>query len=765
MSHSTDEKQRFLEAALAKAEAWATKSEAQNAELVVQNTELAVQKARTDEQIQKTTCSEYVTYGHKLFDNFNVQQDERLTTTGTTDPTQKFCPNQLQLWESFTNEQDTIQAKISGIYQSPQREFDSKHFLETLGRKVSNKHIANEKDLEYILHLILEDPVRNLVYHLKDLDSGCPFDIEDGVLFENHPNAISDNSDEVRERQQQDQTPQRSNGSSQPSAFGNLKADQICVYKSNKDSYKRSIAYIIEYKAPHKLTKPQLRAGLCPMDIAADIINDPYIPQFEDTTKEFAYHARKLVAAVIAQTFHYMIEAGLEYSYLTTGEAIVFLHINWKDPRTLYYHLAEPAADVSDNPDQLVLCTAISQVLAFTLLAFEAKKHGQDTRNEAQKKLQKLVQDPEEVLRRMPPSVRKVNPDDTPFPTPRSYKKRELLFAPPRSPKPRRARPVRSGDGVPERDPNPDPSDSDSDPTQASDTPTKRPANYKQGRQKEHPSDPKPRGDGGNAQESSRRQYCTQNCLVGLVNMDLLDLRCPNVMLHQSEKDKSFHPVTHKTWLRLLREQLHQTLDDGVVSLGKQGARGVLFQVTLLRYGYTFVGKGTVPEFVRDLQHESTIYRHLWPLQGVSVPVFLGEIDLRGISRTYYYDHRVYIIYMMFLSWGGEMVEDAEARLSMGKDPSQEVVRSVQALHDMGVAHTDVRRPNVLWNEENQRVMVIDFERAILTTIRPRSSNQMARNKRRITQEATSPGPLSTLYIYPDTRVNQVDLALAKSMF
>jgi len=68
----------------------------------------------------------------------------------------------------------------------------------------------------------------------------------------------------------------------------------------------------------------------------------------------------------------------------------------------------------------------------------------------------------------------------------------------------------------------------------------------------------------------------------------------------------------------------------------------------------------------------------------------------------------------MFLSWGGiSLVEAAlpeEARGVVG----QQVVRLVQMLHAHGVAHTDVRRANVLWNGETGQAMVIDFEQAVL---------------------------------------------------
>ncbi|KAI0977531.1 hypothetical protein F4678DRAFT_455678 [Xylaria arbuscula] len=81
-----------------------------------------------------------------------------------------------------------------------------------------------------------------------------------------------------------------------------------------------------------------------------------------------------------------------------------------------------------------------------------------------------------------------------------------------------------------------------------------------------------------------------------------------------------------------------------------KGAREALFQVTMLAYGYTFACKGTVQAFVKDLEHEAAVYERLRPVQRTSVPVFLRAVDLRSINKTYHYDHRVNIIYMMFLS-------------------------------------------------------------------------------------------------------------------
>lgn len=62
-------------------------------------------------------------------------------------------------------------------------------------------------------------------------------------------------------------------------------------------------AYAVEFKAPHKLTLPELIAGLHEMEPARDVIDK------EGDTFEF--YATHLVAAIITQIFSYMVDSGV----------------------------------------------------------------------------------------------------------------------------------------------------------------------------------------------------------------------------------------------------------------------------------------------------------------------------------------------------------------------------------------------------------------------------------------------------------------------
>ncbi|KAH8744058.1 hypothetical protein F5883DRAFT_384717, partial [Diaporthe sp. PMI_573] len=105
----------------------------------------------------------------------------------------------------------------------------------------------------------------------------------------------------------------------------------------------------------------------------------------------FQYNAERLTAAAVTQTYHYMIESGLEHGVLTTGEAFIFFKIDWDYPQRLQYHLAEPVPEVLAHPENAHLCTAVAQYLAFTLMALgspgERRGHGQEERGKAMKGL------------------------------------------------------------------------------------------------------------------------------------------------------------------------------------------------------------------------------------------------------------------------------------------------------------------------------------------------------------------------------------------
>ncbi|GJN86985.1 hypothetical protein PLIIFM63780_010567 [Purpureocillium lilacinum] len=598
-----------------------------------------------------------------------------------------------------------------------------------MGARIGKRSIADEKGLEVFLRNAVEDPVRNTVDQLVQSPIAKEsFDLGGGIVFENHPHALSDIAEEVVDRQTRPAPP------STPGHGENLKklqADQICIYRSDGGQGSRTRAFICEYKPPPKLTIQHLHVGLQIRDIYKAVVNRKTIPTSEHTEARFKYHAERLTASAITQTYNYMIEGGLEYSVVTTGEAFVFLKIDWGEPGTLFHHLAVPSIEVAAPTADARLCTAVAQYLAFTLLAIDGlgtRLHNQDERDQATKGLNRWEVSFESTYRSIPDQDRSFLPDSSPGYQPSAYGDKD------RSPIRRRKNPPRGQGQVPsKRDDGSESPDEESD-SKVSGTPTPAQRNRRQGAGRGGSLAMRSHG-GGASNSGQRRPFCTQKCLLGLVRGYALDRSCPNVHLHGGPmthigRGDIRHPIGHAKWLELLHAHLKETLDRGITPLEKSGARGVLFKVTLLQYGYTFVSKGTIVEFIRNLEDEAAVDRRLEDVQGIHVPVFLGVVDLRPLGRTYYYDHRVYIVHLTLMSWGGESLHEARWRMRT----TQEQVKRILEAYKRGVIHTDVRGPNILFCEETGGAVVIDFEPAKL--LEPRQPlAKMTPNKRSLPEE------------------------------
>ncbi|OAA33960.1 Protein kinase-like domain protein [Metarhizium rileyi] len=682
-----------------------------------------------EEQIRLTTFDEYIAACHSLvYSRILVKAEPDLASKGSiTNPPGKWCPQGLRPWPNFLELQRTVFGSIYDIFPIEERVFENRAFLAGLGGRLSLRPIKDEKTLEFFLHLSVEDPTRAIIEQLKMVqDARAAFEMGDGIIFENRPQALSEVADEVV--------------NSETSAIASTSPpDQICVYRSNHTTLsQRTMIYISEHKPPHKLTAPHLRAGLRAMDIHKEVVNRKMIPTAADPDALFRYHAERLTASAITQTYHYMIEGGLDYGLLTTGEAIVFLNVDWVEPGTLYYHLAEPSHEVMPHPNHFHICTAVGQYLAFTLMALgrpgERRGHGQDERDRARAGLKSWNEDFEMTLRSIPESARSA-PDSSSDYAPTTYSGID------RSPfiSRRRTRPYAEdhpSKDVARREDRREPSDDESMSKPPPDTHTPAGRGARQTARRSQRLALQTRGEGS----QQERQYCTQKCLLGMVNGGLLDSKCPNTSLHNkgsTEISPRYHPISHDEFLFFLQKQLKETLDNGITPIRLGGARGVLFQVTLLSHGYTFISKGTVRAFIKDLKHETAVYRRLRPIQGVYVPVFLGVIDLRTMDKIYYYDHRVYVVYMIFLSWGGCSINRIDAASVNSTQMEDAALRPLKAMHREGVIHRDVRLANMLFNPETGRAMMIDFERSTLLEAPHSPLAQSVLNKRMCRREAS----------------------------
>ncbi|KAI4120290.1 MAG: hypothetical protein LQ338_007120 [Usnochroma carphineum] len=656
--------------------------------------------AENQKLVQNATLEELLEacYTH-LDTKFVVETDPTKSTTGsTTSPVGRRCPRTLEKWTDFPASQSRAFGRaykqLHPRHSDPLRLFKSLKYVLDLSPTVGDRSIASEADLRRFHDRAVE-------YFVVDLCKS----VGHSMRFDNHPHTLG---------QATNQTPDPKHKIP--------KADQLCVHKGEDGL--GELLLVLEYKAPHKITNDFLRAALKtsqPIDVIA-IKDQSIIPT--DKADLFLYKARQLVAAAATQAYDYMLQGGCEFSALVTGGAIVFLWISKDKPSALRYYLAEPTLDVGKHkeagfPDGFPHPrTAIAQLFSLCLMAFSARKRSAKWRRDAVASAATwLINDHEmeyETPKQLHELLPSIDPQDYSF-------QGDDIEPDPRSPYETRKKWKQSGrscNNAPELDQDDSESpeeDSDSD-ADFYDTPTKQPA--AKGTQSKQQKQPKPSSSSGRQQ---RREYCTQACLLGLVRRHPMDKTCPNIKLHPRSTKADTHVLTAPKLCEMLRHQLNENMDNDCVDLRLYGARGMLFQLTLTSYGYTFVGKGTIEQYIPDLQNEHRMYQQLRPLQGNLIPVCLGSIDL----DVPWYDLNIEVIHILLMSYGGEAINRARE-----VEEREQVRQFEMAIAMRGVTHQDIRCLNMLWNKELGRLMFIDFERSTIK-IEARALQEIKPNSKR----------------------------------
>ena len=678
-----------------------------------ENAELRRENRILNEQVRQTTLTEFLANCHEhLSESIKAQTDKSQTTQGDpSNATGKKRPDYMQPWKDFIETQKATLEQLFFSYQpyEDDKAFESHHFVQRLGKRMANRRVASELDLHTMIRISVEDSLTAIVNHLQTkVEVRDMFQLPEGFRFDNHLNTLSDYGQQASTQPKAPQSRPSTPPHATPPSY-RVQPDQVCVYTTVEKLQKP--AMVAEFKPPHKLTIPVLRQVLDPDGPTIELqslIDLVEIPTNADA--RFEHKVRSMVAAVLCQAFSYMVACEVQYGYITTGEAFIFLHIKSEESfKKLHYYLAEPSYDVikqkEEFPDtQFYLHrTALSQLLAFGLLALRSAKENDNWRDNALAGLAKWETDINAMLKQI---------QETPSPSgkssiseykPRAYELKNASLS---------NRRLRSSKVTCAFGPQLRLGDDEEPPDDIEPPPAKIPTRTQAAVRGKRNQQARSSTDGGSSShKGQKRSFCTQMCLQGLARGGPLDRNCPNVSDHCGEGyQDSKHRLDCETFRTLLSEQLQRSRYDVCRPLGMQGARGAIFKVTLPSHGYTVVAKGTIMAFVQYLRHEAEVYRRLTSLQGVHIPTFLGNIDLK---EPFYYDAAIRIVHLMLLSWSGERLCDSKVFEGMDSQVwRSDLMRGINAMHALGVLHGDIRIPNLLWNEELQRVTIIDFESA-----------------------------------------------------
>ncbi|KAI1145883.1 hypothetical protein F4825DRAFT_442461 [Nemania diffusa] len=699
------------------------------------------------------SLQQYLDRCHSLLSlSIHVETDPLSTTQGdTTNPTGRVFPRRIVPWHDFSARQEHIWGMLADQPFCDHAIFPSPHQLDYVASLI--RPITSETDLRHFARDTVEVAVQKLVDAAYDDEQlRTTLALQGSVTFESHTNLGGGaNVDALTESiEQMDMTkddaqlatpppkrPPRTRPARNTKKGKRGPADQFCVYRRRTDG--RNVpALAIEYKAPHKLTRDEVVTGLKgEIQPERDVINIH--------GQGFDFASKWLVAAVITQLFSYMVDKGIPYGYVCTGETFVFVYIP-EDPSIVYYSVCVPNLDVMEDDEDRLHRTAVAQVFAFVLQALRSPSPPlpQDWHDRAMK-LGIWDVEFEDVLRGIPATDRKP-PKDSPLYKPQRWKP----FI--RSPIKTRSRCQPKSIDTRFREKSDSDDDNGNGPASPSASRSLRSSAPKssatsttaRGTQRGGRS----RGRGGKPRGQNRkdapvsiqdRPFCTQKCLLGLASGGDMDDRCPNF---------SSHPEQHiepSVFRCLLLEQLAKDRgsDADAMPLYLSGSIGALFKVRLSSHGYTLVAKGVEENHLARLQHEYQVYDWLSTIQGKHVPVCLGKVDL---VLPYYYDGGVFTHFLL-LSWAGRPLFDIDR--GTAKDTIISMIKKAfQAIHELKVLHRDAEPRNVLYDSRNGSVMIVDFERAELIgreplgVVSPNKKRKLASekkgNKDKLTDELLS---------------------------
>jgi tRNA A-37 threonylcarbamoyl transferase component Bud32 len=663
--------------------------------------------------IQSQTLGQYLEACHSLDVSMVVVTDRSLTTQGdTTNPTGRIFPERIVPWIDFAAKQEEIWDLLSAnTHFSSEPTFPSLHQLDFV-RSVL-RPITSEIGLRNFEHVMVENMVQRLVDEVyKDALLRQSLGLDGTVTFESHTNlgatvedpADTDNVDVARPVR-----PEPLKARRQARGKGS-QADQFCIYRASDGGNVPVLA--IEYKAPHKLSIEEIAVGL-------EIEIRPAEHVINKDGHGFAFSSRALAAAVITQCFSYMIGKGIRYGYVCTGQAFVFLYIP-DDPSIVYYSVCVPSLDVMEGDEARLHRTAVAQVFAFILQALRADSPPQSW-HDAAEKLEIWAVEYDDVLRNIPETVRKERPASP-------YK--------PQHWKPFKRSPIRTRSRCKLDDDDVDIRDTDDDEDPPSPTPTRPRSRGVAASSGRSGSSGTTAPQGGQQQDHHHRgqatkpkiqdrPFCTQQCLLGLANGGPIDETCPN-----SEDHGRTH-INKLVFLELIRHQLYvdRGRDADCAPLHLSGSRGSIFKVRLTSHGYTLVAKAMEEVDRAHFRTEISIYDKARSIQGIHIPVCLGNISL---DRPQYYDSGVYV-HLIFLSWAGRPLLHQSIDPANAASLTHHVALAFQELHKLRILHHDARPSNILYDRNSGRLMVIDFERAEYRGYGPLgliSPNQQSRKRK-----------------------------------
>ncbi|KKK19416.1 hypothetical protein P175DRAFT_0518467 [Aspergillus ochraceoroseus IBT 24754] len=633
--------------------------------------QLAKERERADRAEARqapTTLEHYLRLvQQRLVTTLSIESNPMKSASGSvTAVNGKYYPLELYRWHDFENQLEQTFNQLTATFSSKPL-FPSETDVLGVRRELSPTSRKDEQDIRPFVRSAIEKPAARIVRAYYDQTNR-----QDIFYFQNNAYSLEYRDPETGVERQgsspsKKRSPERKKSQPIPDRWG------IC----EEEGGLRRVC-VGEYKAAHKTPDEEIRQVLdtAPKNLFLEVL---WRKQSGKTNSEEDEGMQELVAQVLCQAFHYMIQSGLLFGYITSGETLILLKIEKSAPWRLYFYFT-PVDLIGQGHEFEARYAPATKLATFALLALCEREMPRDWITQAENcGIYQWPLVPHRSLQENISLQRQTYHGETSEISGEDDDLNDIDYN--TSPRRRQSR---------------------SQPDQQS---------RSQGERRRSPR---------KRTQCPVREYCTQACMFGLVQDLPLDVSCPNFSIHKQSSARGKHPITKEDLCFLLQKQLDQSLDQDCECLDRKGlfgAIGVLFTVTLTEYGYTFVAKGVQKANESDLDYESTVYSYLSPLQGRNLPVYLGKIAL---TRPYPLVSMAKVTKMMLMSWAGTSL--CHNTWSEDVDIKKETDKTLKTLAQFGVRHDDIRRSNLVWNSERQQVMAIDFNQATITSVPKRKA-------------------------------------------
>jgi hypothetical protein len=432
----------------------------------------------------------------------------------------------------------------------------------------------------------------------------------------------------------------------------------------------------------------------------------------------------KAVAAVIVQTYDYMLRMSVQYGMVSSGHVYIILHYTEVNPSTSYYSYSTPLDSSFHTTKIEHRRTAVGLVCGFAMATLNVKQHPKKWYDKHVSKLRLWKDVPYHF-----------DVDDSVTGDASSLPDASSPYKSPREPSPSTSSRVTRQKSRTETEENckqdsidikrHDDSEDEGDSHERARQPVSGAKGQKAPASRAAACEGKGKNGASSGQKKVAKQqqprqqcasFCTQPCLLSMVRGLEVDRTCPNVRAHLPNKPKSNgRPTGHRLTIRSLVVRLAAQFaastvkrrHRGLESMDRCGWAGALFRVTLFSRGYVFVAKGTTEPLAAVLVQEADMYGAMEHLQGETIPVLLGSMRL---AHPFPLAPQVDIARLLLMSWAGEEAWRVNVDRELVRQQTASAQRQVRRA---GVRQLDRdNERNILWNPRLQRVFLIDFEYA-----------------------------------------------------